>query len=84
LSTRVPANWFKKAKLSPDRQRASLNYFGVNASQSLEVWRQKGWIYPEDPRDGFNGTAVIIRDDAVRMTYARSAGGVRFGVMRRN
>ena len=34
--------------------------------------------------DGFNGTAVIIRDDAVRMTYARSAGGVRFGVMRRN
>ena len=34
-----PANWFKKAKLSPDRHRASLNYFGVNASQPLEVWR---------------------------------------------
>jgi hypothetical protein len=48
-----PANWFKKAKLSPNRQRASLNYFGVNASQSLEVWRQKGWIYPEDPRGWF-------------------------------
>jgi hypothetical protein len=34
--------------------------------------------------DGFNGIVVIIRDDAVRMTYVRSAGGVRFGVMWRN
>jgi len=30
-----PASWFRKAKLSPDRYRASLNYFGVNASQPL-------------------------------------------------
>ena len=30
-----PASWFKRAKLSPDRPRASLNYFGVNASQPL-------------------------------------------------
>ena len=48
-----PASWFKRAKLSPDRARASLNYFGVNASQPLAEWRRKGWIHPEDPRGWF-------------------------------
>jgi hypothetical protein len=48
-----PASWFTRAKLSPDRHRAALNYFGVNASQPLEVWRKKGWIHPDDPRGWF-------------------------------
>ncbi len=48
-----PASWFRRAKLSPDRARASLNYFGVNASQPLAEWRRKGWIHPEDPRGWF-------------------------------
>jgi hypothetical protein len=48
-----PASWFRKAKLSHDRRKASLNYFGVNASQPLEAWRNKGWIYPDDPRGWF-------------------------------
>jgi hypothetical protein len=48
-----PANWFARAKLSPDRHRAALNCFGVNASQPLEVWREKGWIHPDDPRGWF-------------------------------
>ena len=48
-----PARWFERAKLSPDRARASLNYFGVNASQPLAEWRRKGWIRPEDPRGWF-------------------------------
>ena len=48
-----PASWFKRAKLSQDRHRPSLNYFGVNASQPLEVWRKKGWIHPDDPRGWF-------------------------------
>jgi len=48
-----PASWFKYAKLSKNGHRASLNYFGVNASEPLEVWRKKGWIYPEDPRGWF-------------------------------
>src|SRR5512146_1168795 len=48
-----PASWFKQAKLSPDRHRASLNYFGVNASQPLALWQEKGWIYKEDPRGWF-------------------------------
>ena len=48
-----PASWFKNAKLSPDRRNAKLNYFGVNASQPLSVWRRNGWIYHEDPRGWF-------------------------------
>lgn len=47
-----PSEWFAQAKLSeiPD---SSLNNFGVSASQPLEVWQKKGWIYPEDPRGWF-------------------------------
>jgi hypothetical protein len=48
-----PADWFENAKLSPDRHDASLNFFGVDASQSLAVWRKKGWIHPADPRGWF-------------------------------
>ena len=48
-----PASWFNKAKLCPERHEASLNFFGVNASQPLSVWREKGWIYEEDPRGWF-------------------------------
>ena len=44
-----PAAWFARAKLSPERRDCSLNYFGVNASQPLSMWRKKGWIYPDDP-----------------------------------
>jgi hypothetical protein len=31
----------------------SLNYFGIDASQPLSVWRAKGWIHPDDPRGSF-------------------------------
>jgi len=48
-----PKSWFTMAKLSPSRRDPSLNYFGVNASQPLSVWRKKGWIYPDDPRGWF-------------------------------
>lgn len=48
-----PAEWFKNARLCPDRHDPELNYFGVNASQPLSVWRAKGWIYREDPRGWF-------------------------------
>src|SRR5690242_4396600 len=48
-----PKSWFTKAKLSPERHDPSLNYFGVNASQPLSVWRKKGWIHPDDPRGWF-------------------------------
>lgn len=48
-----PANWFKRAKLCPDKHDPELNYFKVNASQPLKVWRDKGWIHPADPRGWF-------------------------------
>ncbi len=49
-----PASWFKKAKLSPDGKRhKELNFYGVNASQPLLVWKAKGWIHPDDPRGWF-------------------------------
>src|SRR5437764_10823537 len=48
-----PSSWFVKAKLSPERRDPALNYFGVNASQPLTIWRKNGWIYPDDPRGWF-------------------------------
>jgi hypothetical protein len=48
-----PEKWFQKAKLFSDYHDPNLNYFGVNASQSLTAWRSKGWIHPEDPRGWF-------------------------------
>ena len=48
-----PKSWFARAKLSPRRRDRSLNFFGVDASQPLSVWRDKGWIHPDDPRGWF-------------------------------
>jgi len=48
-----PRSWFVRAKLCPERHDPKLNFFGVNASQPLSVWRKKGWIYPDDPRGWF-------------------------------
>lgn len=48
-----PASWFIRAKLCSRAHDASLNYFGVNASQPLAEWRRKGWIHPQDPRGWF-------------------------------
>jgi hypothetical protein len=49
-----PADWFASAKLSPLKHDASLNFFKVNASQPLSVWRAKGWINEHhDPRGWF-------------------------------
>lgn len=51
-----PASWFKKAKLHPDGvpgHSKDLNFFKVDASQSLEVWNAKGWVNPIDPRGWF-------------------------------
>jgi len=48
-----PGDWFTHAKLCNERHDPGMNYFGVNASQPLAVWREKGWIYHEDPRGWF-------------------------------
>lgn len=49
-----PRSWFVNAKLSPDgKSHKELNYYGVIASQSLSVWKSKGWIRKQDPRGWF-------------------------------
>jgi hypothetical protein len=49
-----PKNWFDRAKLSSEKSDANLNFFKIKASQSLGVWRAKGWINEEhDPRGWF-------------------------------
>lgn len=48
-----PEDWFKNAKLCHEKHDPSLNFFGVNASQPLSVWRKKGWIFDDDPRGWF-------------------------------
>lgn len=47
-----PKEWFAAARLSP-RRNARLNFFGVEASQRLSLWRAKGWLHPDDPRGWF-------------------------------
>ena len=49
-----PASWFEHAKFSKNGHCASLNYFGVNASQPLENLAEEGlsicgrsaWLVP--------------------------------------
>src|SRR5690348_16704886 len=48
-----PASWFKHAKLAKKQRDCSLNFFGVDASQPLSVWKKKGWIHEDDPRGWF-------------------------------
>ena len=48
-----PASWFVGAKLAGTHRDCSLNFFGVDASQPLSVWRRKGWLHPDDPRGWF-------------------------------
>lgn len=51
-----PKDWFAKARLHkqgvPGHDK-NLNFFKVDASQSLAIWRKKGWIYKDDPRGWF-------------------------------
>lgn len=48
-----PKDWYIGAKLCHEFHDPDLNYFGVNASQSLAIWRKNGWIHPDDPRGWF-------------------------------
>ena len=48
-----PRSWFARARLSHEQHVPELNFFKVNASQALSVWRRKGWIHPDDPRGWF-------------------------------
>ncbi len=48
-----PVSWYNHAKFCPEFHDPRINFFGVNASQPLSVWKEKGWIYRDDPRGWF-------------------------------
>lgn len=48
-----PPAWFEDAKISPAGNLPELNFFHIQASQSLATWKKKGWIHPDDPRGWF-------------------------------
>jgi hypothetical protein len=48
-----PSEWFLLAKLNSGRNDPKLNFFQVHASKPLSYWREKGWIWPNDPRGWF-------------------------------
>jgi hypothetical protein len=88
-----PASWYRRARLSPEGRNATLNYFGVNASQPLSVWRRKGWIHHEDPRGWFQWYCRYYRgrrglDDERQIRrwrqMARHVAQIRQGCARRD
>jgi hypothetical protein len=48
-----PDEWYRRARLCHERHEPGLNFFGVNASLPLSVWRERGWIHADDPRGWF-------------------------------
>jgi hypothetical protein len=48
-----PRSWFARARLATKHRDIALNFFGVDASQPLSVWKTKGWIHRDDPRGWF-------------------------------
>lgn len=48
-----PKNWFSKNNLNHEDVNKGRNFFKINASQPLSVWRKKGWIHPNDPGGWF-------------------------------
>lgn len=48
-----PKDWFTRAKFAKGKRDKNINFFKMNASQPLSVWRKKGWIYKDDPRGWF-------------------------------
>ena len=56
LSKEVLVGWFGDIETSlyiSSTYRAEYNYFRTRAGQSLQEWKAKGWIHPDDPNGWF-------------------------------
>ena len=82
-----PADWFAKAELLPNGfagHDKRLNYFEVDASQSLLEWRKKGGFTKMIREGGFNGIVVILWAGGMKMICAKLSAGNRLeGIIRR-
>lgn len=75
-----PRSWFTRAKLSTSGRNSALNYFGVDASQPLSVWRRNAGCTMTTLAAGSSGIAVTTwAGGCPRRTSGRSSAGRRFG-----
>ena len=72
-----PASWFRRAKLCSERHDPKLNYFRVNASVPLSVWRRRAGSITKIRAAGFNGIAAITWAAVVPTTSGKSNAGAR-------
>jgi hypothetical protein len=54
-TSEFPKEWFEGAidNLSPEAPNTNNNYFKIKSRQSLQIWKEKGWIIDPDPRGWF-------------------------------
>jgi len=80
-----PSDWFDNAKLSITKN-PKLNFYKVNASESLAAWKFNGWIHEQDPRGWFEWYCRFYMgrrsDDDIRqikrhINYKRFLGALR-------